>query len=122
MQAMDEALQSHKKSKPSRTPPSVPSNARQDKGKGKLQQPLLPQLAGQDIEEAMAAELKTALETGSDSEGDDVIGDEAEIDYKLIKNFLRSFKAQDGLSGPVSNLAGRLEGTGTWTLPRDSSW
>jgi len=69
----------------------------------------------------MAAELKAALETGSDSEDDDATGGDAKMDYTLIKNFLQSFKAQDGLAGPVSNLAGRLEGGGAWTLPHDNT-
>jgi len=121
MEAMEEALKSHKEVKSNHGPPSsAPSNASRDKGKGKLRQPSMPELAeGQDVEEAMAAELKAAL--GSDSEDDDAIGEDAKIDYTLIKNFLQSFKAQDGLAGPVSNLAGRLEGGGAWTLPRDSS-
>lgn len=70
-----------------------------------------------DLETAMAAELKAALE--ADDESDDEAG-ETNIDYNLIKNFLQSFKAQGGLAGPVSNLAGRLDGDG-WGLPRDSS-
>jgi len=124
MEAMEEALKSHKEAKSNQGPPSsAPSNASRDKGKGKLRQPSMPELAeeGQDVEEAMAAELKAALETGSDSEDDDATGEDAKIDYTLIKNFLQSFKAQDGLAGPVSNLAGRLEGGGAWTLPRDSA-
>jgi len=70
-----------------------------------------------DIEGAMAAELREALEHASD---EDEEGDgEPSIDYNLIKNFLASFKSQGGLSGPVSNLAGRLEGQ--WGLPRDEN-
>ncbi|GBE78093.1 hypothetical protein SCP_0109750 [Sparassis crispa] len=71
-----------------------------------------------DIETAMDAELRTALEKEHDDDGD-----EAEIeqgmDYNLIKNFLESFRSQAGLSGPVSNLAGRLQAG--WTFPRDES-
>lgn len=70
-----------------------------------------------DIEEAMAAELREALEHASGSDSDSEGG--PSVDYNLIKNFLESFKAQGGLSGPVSNLAGRLEGQ--WGLPRDES-
>jgi len=54
-----------------------------------------------DVEKAMDAELKRLLD------GDDLHSDEP-LDYNLIKNFLESFKSQGGLSGPVSNLAGRL--------------
>lgn len=123
MQAMDEALQLYKGSKSnSRSPSAAPGGSR-DKGKGKSQQPPVPDLAEEDqnIEEAMAAELRAALETESDSEGENATGEDAEIDYKLIKNFLQSFKAQGGLAGPVSSLAGRLEGGRVWSLPRDSS-
>ena len=35
----------------------------------------------------------------------------------LIKDFLESFKSQGGLSGPVGNLAGRLQPG--WQIPRD---
>jgi hypothetical protein len=71
-----------------------------------------------DIETTMDAELKAALEQDdeADEEGLDVEGN---IDYNLIKNFLESFKSQAGLSGPVSNLAGRLQPG--WGLPRDHS-
>ncbi|KAG7450218.1 uncharacterized protein BT62DRAFT_1072326 [Guyanagaster necrorhizus] len=64
-----------------------------------------------DIEAAMEAELKEVLE-GREEEDE-----EEAMDYNLIKNFLESFKSQGGLSGPVSNLAGRLQAG--WTLPRD---
>ncbi|KAF9073788.1 SGT1 protein-domain-containing protein [Rhodocollybia butyracea] len=68
-----------------------------------------------DIEAAMDAELKTVLERGEDVD-EDGLGD-ANIDYNLIKNFLESFKSQGGLSGPVGNLAGRLQPG--WQLPKD---
>ncbi|KAL5495628.1 hypothetical protein ACEPAI_1091 [Sanghuangporus weigelae] len=67
----------------------------------------------EDIEAAMDAELRAALER---DEGDS--GDEEPMDYGMIKNFLESFKSQAGLAGPVSTLAGRLEPG--W-LPRDES-
>ena len=71
-----------------------------------------------DIEGAMDAELREALEAESDC-GDDDGADQGQLDYKLIKNFLESFKSQGGLPGPVGNLAGRLQPG--WTLPRDDS-
>lgn len=83
-----------------------------DKGKGKG--PVSPPGASLDIEAAMEAELQAALEKG-DSEDED----ETPLDYNLIKNFLESFKSQAGLSGPVSNLAGRL--MPGWTMPRDDA-
>lgn len=42
---------------------------------------------------------------------------EGSLDYTLMKNFLESFKSQQGLPGPVSNLIGRLGGQ----LPRDNT-
>lgn len=116
---MDEVLASQQRPK---TQPA-PSFRPQDKGKGKAKEPPMGTVPEEgdtdDLEEAMAAELKAALEGGSDSEGDED-GEGTNIDYNLIKNFLQSFKAQEGLAGPVSNLAGRLQG-GSWTLPRDTS-
>lgn len=74
----------------------------------------------EDIEEAMAAELKAALEGDGDDDDDDGLGGETEIDYNLIKNFLKSFKAQGGEAGPVSNLTGRLQDGLLWQLGRDT--
>jgi hypothetical protein len=71
-----------------------------------------------DIEAQMEAELKAMLERG-DAEDLDFGEEEAPMDYNLIKNFLESFKSQAGLSGPVGNLAGRLQPG--WTMPRDES-
>ncbi|KAH8120600.1 SGT1-domain-containing protein [Phellopilus nigrolimitatus] len=66
------------------------------------------------LEAAMEAELRGALER---EEGDS--GDEEPMDYGMMRNFLESFKSQAGLAGPVGALAGRLEPA--WTLPRDES-
>jgi hypothetical protein len=85
-----------------------------DNGKGKARAQGVEE--GADIETAMDAELKAALEQDDDEEDLDAEGN---IDYNLIKNFLESFKSQAGLSGPVSNLAGRLQPG--WGLPRDDS-
>ncbi|KAI1797621.1 SGT1 protein-domain-containing protein [Ganoderma leucocontextum] len=69
-----------------------------------------------DIEAAMEAELEGLLEQGQ-ADDDDDRDETGEVDYRLIKNFLESFKSQAGLSGPVSTLVGRLQQG--WTLPRD---
>ncbi|KAJ3531640.1 hypothetical protein NM688_g7544 [Phlebia brevispora] len=87
-------------------------------GKGKAKAPQTEIGDDGDIEAAMEAELKVALERGYEEE-DGGDADEEHMDYNLIKNFLESFKSQAGLSGPVSNLAGRLQSG--WTLPRDDS-
>ncbi|RPD63222.1 SGT1-domain-containing protein [Lentinus tigrinus ALCF2SS1-6] len=70
-----------------------------------------------DIEAAMDAELRSALE--QENEAGDEETSNSQGDYHLIKNFLQSFKSQAGLSGPVSTLAGRLQEG--WTLPRDNA-
>ena len=85
-----------------------------EKGKGKAK---ATEAEIGDIEAAMEAELKSAMDRGSDDEDADLVSGEELADYNLIKNFLESFKNQAGLSGPVSNLAGRLQPG--WTLPRD---
>lgn len=73
-----------------------------------------------DIEAQMEAEFKAMLEYGGgDMEELDSGEEEMPMDYNLIKNFLESFKNQAGLSGPVGNLAGRLQPG--WTFPRDDS-
>ncbi|KAF7784710.1 transcriptional regulator family: SGT1 [Agaricus bisporus var. burnettii] len=89
----------------------LPSRGMKDKGKGKEK---AGPVEDEDIEADMEAELKVALER----EGGDDSGDENEpMDYNLIKNFLESFKSQAGLSGPASNLAGRLQPG--FNFPRD---
>ena len=79
-----------------------------------------------DIEAAMDAELRAALNLNrppsgdnpnSEDEGDEHGDEEPPMDYTMIRNFLESFKSQAGLAGPVSSLAGRLEPG--WVLPRD---
>jgi len=105
MQAMDAELA---RTKPKKAKPTVIPQA---KGKGKATTISIESDESEDEIEAMTAELKASL--GEDEEG------ELPIDYGLIKNFLESFKSQGGLSGPVSNLAGRLEPG--WKLPRDHS-
>ncbi|KAK0208455.1 SGT1 protein-domain-containing protein [Desarmillaria ectypa] len=87
------------------------TTSQSDKGKGKEEATF--ENEDDDIEAAMEAELKAVLE-GRENEDE-----EEPMDYNLIKNFLESFKSQAGLSGPVGNLAGRLQPG--WTLPRDES-
>ena len=114
MQAMDEELaRSRSKAAPA-SPANLPLG---EKGKGKEAAPARGAEEGIDIETAMDAELKAALEHDDDAEVD-VSADDS-LDYNLIKNFLESFKSQGGLSGPVSNLVGRLQPG--WGLPRDDS-
>lgn len=66
-----------------------------------------------DVDAAMEAELKVALQVDDDGETS------PDIDYNLIKNFLESFKSQGGLSGPVSSLSGML--APDLKFPRDDS-
>ena len=108
MRAMDEELARQK------TSTSSQNSSLGDNGKGKARE---QGVEGADVETAMDAELKAALEHDEDDEVD--LDAEGNIDYNLIKNFLESFKSQAGLSGPVSNLAGRLQPS--WGLPQDDS-
>ncbi|KAF9474292.1 SGT1-domain-containing protein [Pholiota conissans] len=117
MRALDEAL-TRKSSNKARAQKSAPQKAtiappltRIGKGKETTKATIEDEVEDGDfdIEAAMAAELKGALE-------DDWEGDEP-LDYNMIKNFLESYKSQQGLSGPVSNLAGRLQPE--FKLPRD---
>jgi hypothetical protein len=111
MQAMDAELARQK-----RESKSTPQNTQTyNKGKGKATE--TPQGESHDIEAAMDAELKALLEGDDEDDYGGVVDDP--VDYNLIKNFLESFKSQQGLSGPVSNLAGRLQPG--WKLPRDSA-
>lgn len=78
----------------------------------------------EDIETAMDEELhhslkRAVVEDDSDEEDTDLQAEHAGLDYNLIKNFMESFRAQGGQSGPVSTLAGRLQPG--WTLPRDAA-
>lgn len=115
MRAMDEELARSQSKNASAGPPNPPLG---EKGKGKGTAPARgADEERMDIEEVMDAELKTALEHDEDAEVD--VSAEGGLDYNLIKNFLESFKSQAGLSGPVSNLVGRLQPS--WGLPRDEA-
>lgn len=109
MQAMDDELS---RVRPSRDNAALWSQF-VDEGNGKAK----ASEEDVDIEIAMDAELRAALEPEHDGDDDADAGEQ--LDYTLIKNFLQSFKSQSGLSGPVGNLAGRLQPG--WTLPRDES-
>ncbi|KAI0359104.1 SGT1-domain-containing protein [Trametes cingulata] len=109
MRAMDAELA---RARGERSAP-VPADSSTSKGKGKMSD---GEEADMDIEAAMEAEMRQSLEKG---EEDAEEAGEEEVDYQLIKNFLESFKSQAGMSGPVSNLVGRLQQG--WTLPRDDS-
>jgi len=112
MRAMDEELVRLRSQKMTISSQNSPLG---DNGKGKARAQGLDE--GADVETVMDAELKATLEHDEDDEVD--LEAEGNIDYNLIKNFLESFKSQAGLSGPVSNLAGRLQPS--WGLPRDES-
>ncbi|THV06071.1 SGT1-domain-containing protein [Dendrothele bispora CBS 962.96] len=109
MKAMDAELNRSKTKKDSsfRSTPTSTSA----KGKGKAKATTEDEDEDEDdhldIEAALEAELKAALEKGEDVD-EDGLG-QSDVDYNLIKNFLESFKSQDGLSGPVGNLLGRLQ-------------
>jgi hypothetical protein len=127
-EAVMEAMEAELNSSRASTKPSA-LKAPQEKGKGKAVQLAEDKKNSgkqvriaedehgmEDIESAMERELREILDEGENSDGD---GDgEVPMDYNLIKNFLESFKGQAGASGPVGNLAGRLQQG--WTLPRDN--
>lgn len=56
---------------------------------------------GATFDEAMDAELADLMKSSTG-------GVQGPRDYELVKNFLESFKAQAGMSGPVSGLAGLM--------------
>jgi len=119
MNAMDAELsrlrELTEQTKTSQTKLFSSASPRVDKGKGKG-----PDVAvgeDEDIETVMETELRAALARGEEEE--DELGEGEGMDYNLIKNFLESFRSQGGLSGPVSNLAGRLQPG--FSLPRDES-
>ncbi|KAG8975004.1 hypothetical protein FRB90_009668, partial [Tulasnella sp. 427] len=125
MAAMDAELQKsrqarHTAKQQAKNLPSSPAIPK-DKGKGKAkaaEEDALEDEEDDDVDAQMDAELRAALRSADgDDAGNDSEAEEAGLDYNLMKNFLESFRSQGGLSGPVSNLAGRLEPG--WTLPRD---
>ena len=112
MLAMDAELSRAKRDTQAGTSKATPNvslgNNIQNKGKQRADE-------GDIARAAMDAELQAALQDSSDDDEDQ--DEKTPIDYTLIKNFLESFKSQQGLPGPVGNLVGRLG----WQLPRDES-
>lgn len=127
MQAMDAELNQSrqttlKKKKGKGRVPTLPTGDPEISGKGISKSKSMDEDGEEDldVEAQMEAELKAMLEYGGgDMEEPDSGEEEVPMDYNLIKNFLESFKSQAGLSGPVGNLAGRLQPG--WTFPRDDS-
>lgn len=105
-----------------------PSDNATKNGKGQAPPPLpkLPTEADlddldEDELEAMDRELKAALKSAGynseeeeDEDGDDGVEEARELDgedrreYRMMKDFLESYKSQGGESGVVGNLFGRL--------------
>lgn len=110
MKALDDVL--FQKQTTKSNAPNVKPSANDGKGKDKA-----------TIESEMEVEDNTDIEEMDEELGrlleSDELGSENSLDYNLIKNFLESFKSQGGLSGPVSNLAGRL--APDLKFPRDST-
>jgi hypothetical protein len=125
MEAMEIELQKSRQSrKDAKTTPQSTktrsATSREQKGKGKaVEVDGVEDEDDLDDDKAIDAELRAALRRGNDDEDNDGEVEEAGMDYNLIKNFLESFRSQGGLSGPVGNLAGRLEPG--WKLPRDEA-
>lgn len=122
MQAMDAELNQSRHTALKGKAAAVPKGDPVMPSKGKSKSKLMEEDGEEDldIEAQMEAELKAMLEHGGgDMEEFDAGEEEVPMDYNLIKNFLESFKSQAGLSGPVGNLAGRLQPG--WTFPRDDS-
>lgn len=115
MRAMDAELA---RKRPAQTASRATGHDHENKGKGKERASTVADTA--DIEAAMDADLEESIQRGADDDdGPGDVGEDVDVDYNLIKNFLESFRSQAGLSGPVSNLAGRLQSG--WSLPRDTS-
>ena len=138
MEAMDHELSSRTKPKFKKPPPKPTTTASkrpipQDKNKGTL--PPLPALPTEadldDMDEddlaAMDRELKAALKSAGvsdlDSDGDEEMdaemrealegtSEQGREEYRMMKDFLESYRSQAGQSGVVGNLFGRLGGGG----------
>ncbi|KAF9535493.1 SGT1 protein-domain-containing protein [Crepidotus variabilis] len=127
MNALDAVLADNKTSTTPSNPSSIPTQFNHrlpgsERGKGKQMASIEEEMVTDDehnmdddfdVDAAMEAELKAALQVDDDGEASQ------DTDYNLIKNFLESFKSQGGLSGPVSNLSGML--APDLKFPRDNS-
>lgn len=133
MEAMEKELVRLKGNVPASSSEAQQPSTKRNKGKGKASASLPSKIEEVDemdededydmeqLQTAMDQELKSALKREMEvvSSDDDLdMEDEPPMDYNLIKNFLESFKSQQGASGPVGNLAGRLQGA-DWVFPRD---
>ncbi|KAJ2928898.1 hypothetical protein H1R20_g8201, partial [Candolleomyces eurysporus] len=108
MQALDQELA---KQRPQKAGKAQSKGSGKSKGKEKAEGPVDVDF---DIDAIMEDELRAVLER---DDSDEEMERDSSTEYNLIKNFLESFKSQGGLSGPVGNLAGRLQPD--WKLPRD---
>ena len=77
-------------------------------------------MADMDAELA-SARVRRKMHSQSDNEGEDTEDDDSsvdgeDVDYNLLKNFMESFKAQQGHTGPVETLLGHMG----FVPPRDS--
>jgi hypothetical protein len=98
MQAMDAELSRIK---------GTAAPTKKNKGKNKQSIPEGNEDEEGDVEAEMDDELRQILEKGEDLDGME-LGSDSSINYNLIKNFLESYSAQGGESGPVGGLAGML--------------
>ena len=125
MEAMDAELSKAKsskrpkgsdapKSQPTPKPASAPTKTK-SKARPELTEADLDDLDEDDLA-AMDRELKAALKSaGVDSDDEDEgieevgqLDDEGKREYRMMKDFLESYKSQGGNSGVVGNLFGRL--------------
>ncbi len=133
MEAMELELARARAAKDGTGSPAAPaSTAKKAKGKGKIQKKAdaasipteedLDSLSASELE-AMDRELKAALKSSGrdDSDLDDSDLDDDELkqalkglggkekeEFKMMKDFLESYKSQAGGSGAIGNLFGRL--------------
>ena len=122
MAAMDAHLAASKKAKVSRAAPTTPASKPKQKQKQLNSLAALPSEADLDDMsdadlEAMDRELRAALH-GADEDFDDMdeddpaeveeLGEDGRREYRMMKDFLESYRAQAGQSGVVGNLFGRL--------------
>jgi hypothetical protein len=128
MEAMDAELAKAKSAKRAKGPdsePTQPASAPDSKTNTAGSQPLPKLPTEEDLDDmdeddlmAMDRELKAALKSAGiesdEEEGDEGIeevgqlDDEGKREYRMMKDFLESYKSQGGGSGVVGNLFGRL--------------